>query len=55
MDSVDCASLPNPNTTLAFLSPDMADQLEVSRYIYVASLGVGLCAIFKSPPVDLVL
>lgn len=33
-------NLPNPETPLAFLPPDTANQLEVSRYIYVASLGV---------------
>lgn len=30
----------NPDTPLAFLPPSIAFQLEVSRYIYTASLGV---------------
>ncbi|KAG2097392.1 hypothetical protein BD769DRAFT_1700952 [Suillus cothurnatus] len=32
-------SLPNPNTTLAYLPPTLATQFEVSRYIYAATLG----------------
>ncbi|KAJ6454669.1 hypothetical protein C8R45DRAFT_881933, partial [Mycena sanguinolenta] len=31
--------LPNPFTPLAFLSPSVADQFEVSRYLYAATLG----------------
>ncbi|TDL22010.1 hypothetical protein BD410DRAFT_789098 [Rickenella mellea] len=32
----------NPATALAFLPPDVADQLEISRYVYVATLGAYL-------------
>jgi len=31
--------LPNPFTPLAFLNPALADQFEVSRYLYAATLG----------------
>ncbi|KAF7335959.1 hypothetical protein MSAN_02309300 [Mycena sanguinolenta] len=31
--------LPNPYTPLAFLPPALADQVEVSRYLYAATLG----------------
>jgi hypothetical protein len=30
----------NPYTPLAFLPPDLASQLEVSRYLYAITLGV---------------
>ena len=32
--------LPNPTTPLAWLDPALAGQLEVSRYLYVATCGV---------------
>ncbi|KAE9391430.1 hypothetical protein BT96DRAFT_925307 [Gymnopus androsaceus JB14] len=32
-------NLPNPNTPLAFLAPDLANQFEVSRYLYAITLG----------------
>lgn len=32
-------SLPNPNTPLAYLTPTLANQFEVSRYIYAVTLG----------------
>ncbi|TDL22014.1 hypothetical protein BD410DRAFT_771023 [Rickenella mellea] len=32
----------NPNTALAFLPPEIAEQLEISRYVYVATLGAYL-------------
>lgn len=48
MDPVDCSDLPNPTTPLAFLPPDVATELEVSRYIYVATLGVCLLSLFFS-------
>lgn len=32
--------LPNPLTPLAWLPPDTASQLEVSRYLYSATIGV---------------
>ncbi|KAJ6454617.1 hypothetical protein C8R45DRAFT_846368 [Mycena sanguinolenta] len=31
--------LPNPSTPLAFLPPTLANQVEVSRYVYAATLG----------------
>jgi hypothetical protein len=34
------AQIINPLTPLAYLPPDLADQLEASRYLYVATLGV---------------
>ncbi|KAJ8495114.1 hypothetical protein ONZ45_g13000 [Pleurotus djamor] len=41
------AELPNPNTPLAFLSPDLANQFEVSRYLYAITLGAYIwdCAV----------
>lgn len=36
--------LPNPNTPLAFLEPTLANQFEVSRYLYVAGLSVSRTA-----------
>lgn len=33
-------ALPNPLTPLAWLPPDTAVQLEVSRYLYSATVGV---------------
>lgn len=44
--------LPNPNTPLAFLSPTVANQLEVSRYIYVATLGALIWDILSNVPKD---
>ncbi|KAG2119205.1 hypothetical protein DEU56DRAFT_929797 [Suillus clintonianus] len=32
-------ALPNPNTPLAYLPPTLANQLEVSRYMYAVTLG----------------
>ncbi|KAF7334224.1 hypothetical protein MSAN_02383700 [Mycena sanguinolenta] len=32
--------LPNPSTPLAFLPPALANQFEVSRYVFAATLGV---------------
>ena len=34
-------TLPNPETSLAWLPPGDADQLEASRYLYCVILGVG--------------
>ncbi|EJD00308.1 uncharacterized protein FOMMEDRAFT_91359 [Fomitiporia mediterranea MF3/22] len=52
MLSVNCSALPNPETPLAFLPPDLASQLEVSRYIYVASLGAFIWDILSNVPSD---
>ncbi|EJC99632.1 uncharacterized protein FOMMEDRAFT_112698 [Fomitiporia mediterranea MF3/22] len=49
---VDCSALPNPETPLAFLPPNIASQLEVSRYIYVASLGAFIWDILSNVPSD---
>lgn len=41
MNSTVCKSLlPNPETSLAWLEPDVAAQLEASRYLYCCVLGV---------------
>lgn len=34
--------LPNPNTPLAFLPPELANQLEAIRYMVVATLGASV-------------
>lgn len=45
-------NLPNPETPLAFLPPTAANQLEVSRYIYVATLGAFVWDILSNLPKD---
>lgn len=35
-------ALPNPLTPLAWLPPDIAGQLEASRYLYSATTGVSM-------------
>lgn len=37
--------LPNPDTTLAYLPPAVANELQVTGYVYVASLGVSASAV----------
>jgi hypothetical protein len=38
------AALPNPYTPLLYLPQYFADELEISRYVYVAALGVGFAS-----------
>ncbi|OCB90290.1 hypothetical protein A7U60_g2464 [Sanghuangporus baumii] len=52
MAAVNCSELKNPTTALAFLEPDVATELEVSRYIYVASLGAFTWDLFSNVPAD---
>ncbi|KAL5481016.1 hypothetical protein ACEPAI_9957 [Sanghuangporus weigelae] len=52
MSTLDCSDLLNPTTVLAFLPPDTAKELEVSRYIYVASLGAFAWDLFSNVPLD---
>ncbi|KAI0072615.1 hypothetical protein K474DRAFT_1678508 [Panus rudis PR-1116 ss-1] len=44
--------LPNPLTPLAWLPPDVANQLEASRYLYSAVLGAWLWEILTAMPDD---
>ncbi|PFH50121.1 hypothetical protein AMATHDRAFT_145912 [Amanita thiersii Skay4041] len=44
--------LPNPNTPLAFLPPDLADQYEISRHIYTATIGAFIWDILTHLPED---
>ena len=44
--SVPVLVLPNPETPLAFLPPNIAGQLEASDYLYVATLGVRKLSIY---------
>ena len=37
---VNATELPNPFTPLAFLPPPLANQLEASRYLFAATVGV---------------
>ncbi|KAL5530968.1 hypothetical protein ACEPAG_3844 [Sanghuangporus baumii] len=52
MAAVNCSELSNPTTPLAFLEPDTGRELEVSRYIYVASLGAFTWDLFSNVPAD---
>lgn len=40
--------LPNPETPLAWLPPDIADQFQASGYVYVGTLGVRRFDLFGS-------